>query len=87
MNKEQFIKWIQELPDDFEVQPIKVSEVRKETSPWEFSGNGGTTYQSVYKRDVYTNMNLDVTFTGQVSAEFKRDNMGYEHWTNIKVIK
>lgn len=32
MNKQEFIEWVSSLPDDFEVQPINMSEVTESSS-------------------------------------------------------
>lgn len=88
MNKKEFIAWIESLPEDFEVQPINISEVNEESSPWASDfGTTGTTYQAVYKKSVRTNMKIDITFEGEVSGEFHRDNFGVEHWANIRRVK
>ena len=87
MNKEQFIAWVNSLPEDFECLPFEIREVKEEHSPWEYASNEGMTYQSVYKKTVTTNMKLDITFKGQVSAEFKRHQSGAEQWANFKVVK
>jgi len=88
MNKKEFIVWIESLPEDFEVQPIDVSEIHEESSPWVSDYEStGTTFQSVYKKNVRTNMKLDITFEGEVSGEFKRDQFGVEQWANIRRVK
>lgn len=88
MNKKEFITWIESLPEDFEVQPIDVAEIREESSPWVSDYQSvGTTFQSVYRKHVRTNMKLDITFEGEVSGEFKRDRFGVEQWANIRRVK
>jgi hypothetical protein len=88
MNKKEFISWIESLPEDFEVFPISASEITEESSPWVSDyETTGTTFQSVYKKNVRTNMKLDVTFEGEVSGEFKRDQFGVEHWANVRRVK
>lgn len=88
MNKIQFIEWIKDLPDDFEVMPFEITEVDESHSPWEMDGKSvGTTFKTVYKKEVRTDMKFHVTFKGQVSAEFKRDQFGHEQWANFRRIK
>lgn len=88
MDKQEFIKWVQELPDDFEVYPLNMSEVVEESSPWVSDfGSTGKIYDAVYRKSVRTNMKLDITFEGEVSGEFKRDHFGNEQWANIRRIK
>ena len=88
MNKKEFIVWIESLPEDFEVEPIDMSEIKEESSPWVSDYESvGTTFQSVYKKHVRTNMKLDITFEGEVSGEFKRDQFGVEQWANIRRAK
>ena len=88
MNKKEFIAWIESLPEDFEVQPIDVSEIREKSSPWVSDYESvGTTFQSVYRKNVHTNMKLDITFEGEVSGEFKRDQFGVEQWANIRRVR
>lgn len=67
------------------MQPIDVSEIHEDSSPWVADyASVGTTFQSVYKKSVRTNMKLDITFEGEVSGEFKRDQFGVEQWANIR---
>lgn len=88
MNKQEFIKWVQELPDDFEVQPFNMSELVEESSPWVSDfGSVGKIYDTVYRKSVHTNIKLDITFEGEVSGEFKRDHFGNEQWANIRRVK
>jgi len=88
MNKKEFIAWIESLPEDFAVEPINMSEIREESSPWVSDyASVGTTFQSVYKKSVRTNMKLDITFEGEISGEFKRDQFGAEQWANIRRVK
>lgn len=88
MNKKEFMAWVESLPEYFEVYPVDVSEIREESSPWVSDYEStGTTFQSVYKKSVRTNMKLDITFEGEVSGEFNRDQFGVEHWANIRRVK
>jgi len=88
MNKKEFINWVESLPEDFEVFPINAFEIVEESSPWVSDYESvGTTFQSVYKKNVRTNMKLDVTFEGEISGEFQRDQFGFEQWANIRIIK
>lgn len=34
MNKKEFIAWVESLPEDFEVEPISMSEIKEESSSW-----------------------------------------------------
>lgn len=47
----------------------------------------GTTFQSVYKKHVRTNMKLTLPLRVKWPREFKRDQLGVEQWANIRRVK
>ena len=85
MNKQEFIKWVNSLSYDFEVEPIQMSEFEEHSSDW--VGQFTNAHQKPYSKVVTTKMKLDVCFTGIVSADFKRDKFGNELWSNVDYIK
>lgn len=88
MNKEQFLAWVENMPGDFEVEPFEYSCVKEEETPWIADWDSkGKVFDAVYKKTVRTRMKFDVSFSGEMSGEFKRDQFGHEQWVNIRRVK
>jgi|WetSurMetagenome_2_1015567.scaffolds.fasta_scaffold1702254_2 hypothetical protein len=88
MNKKNLLEYIQTLPDNLEVLPISLADVKQErVGDTNFAGLTGVTFRAEYEEEHLNMVTLTLKFRTKVKFESHRNDDGTLNIANSRLIK